>query len=189
MSLYLFKQIRVEEHTVLVGKAGAEDLAGLARQGYKEVLDIMPKALKDKDLARRVKEAGMKYLHIPVEECDLKSCRIEEERVKDFFRYLAKRGETPIIVHTDDEVLGISLVMLADVFEKGEPSRTLIRSLETLGISLRGRRDIKRFIRDFYEHYRKALPSNGGPSPKNRAAAVPQKRRRLPKPEQVGKRK
>jgi len=162
--MYLFKQIRVEKDTVLVGKAASEDLDHLARQGYEQVLDIMPAALRDKGLVRRVRAAGMKYRHIPVEECDLKTCHIEEERVMDFFRYLSAQKEAPIIINTDDEALGISLVMLAKVFWKGEPARELIRSIEALGISLKGRRDIKHFIRDFYEHYRrKMLPDTFRP--------------------------
>lgn len=155
--MYLFKQIRVEKDTVLVGKAGSEDLDHLARQGYLQVLDIMPTALKDKSLPRRVRAAGMKYRHIPVEDCDLESCRIEETRVMEFFRYLIALGETPVIINTDDEVLGISLIMLGKGFWRGHPPAEVIRSIESLGISLKGRRDIRRFLREFYNHYRKKL--------------------------------
>jgi protein tyrosine phosphatase (PTP) superfamily phosphohydrolase (DUF442 family) len=155
--MYLFKQIKVEKDAVLVGKAATEDLDNLTRQGYQEVLDIMPRALKDKGLARRVRSAGMIYRHIPVEDCNLESCHIEEEEVVRFFQYLMHHGQGPVIINTDDEVLGISLILLNKGFGEGRPQGEVIRSIEELGISLKGRKDIRRFIRDFYKHYQKKL--------------------------------
>ncbi|MEW6188040.1 MAG: hypothetical protein AB1585_20150 [Thermodesulfobacteriota bacterium] len=155
--MYLFKQIKVDKDTVLVGKAGEEDLEHLRHQGYQKVLDIMPTALKDKRLPRKVRSAGMVYHHIPVEDCDLESCQLEEKQVARFFQYLVSHGQSPIIINTDDEVLGISLMVLAKVFGEGKPQREVLRSLEALGVSLTGRKDIRRLLADFYGHYKKKL--------------------------------
>jgi len=155
--MFLLKQVKVEKDAVLVGKPKPEDLISLRQQGYLKVLDIMPKALKDKGLARRARSAGLSYLHIPVEDCDLESCHIEDESVVRFFHYLVRQGPEPMIVNTDDGTLGISLVLLAGLFLEGKPYQEVIRSVEVLGISLRGRKDIKRFIRDFYGHYKRKL--------------------------------
>lgn len=157
--MYLFKQVKVEKDTVLVGKSKPEDLINLFQQGYQKVLDIMPTALKDRGLARRVRSSGMSYHHIPVEACDLESCHIEDDRVLRFFRYMVRYGQGPIIINTDDETLGISLVMLTNLFLEGKPYQEVIRSIEILGFPLRGRKDIKRFIRDFYKHYKRKLIS------------------------------
>jgi hypothetical protein len=73
--------------------------------------------------------------------------------VARFFRYLVRHGQEPMIINTDDETLGISLVLLSGLFLEGKPCQEVIRSVEALGISLKGRKDIKRFIRDFYNHY------------------------------------
>ena len=152
--MYLFKQVKVEKDMILVGKPKPEDIVNLRQQGYLKVLDIMPAALKDKGLARRVRLAGLSYYHIPVESCDLESCHLEDDWVVRFFRYLVRHGQEPMIINTDDETLGISLVILSGYFLEGKPYQEVIRSVEALGISLRGRKDIKRFIRDFYGHYR-----------------------------------
>jgi protein tyrosine phosphatase (PTP) superfamily phosphohydrolase (DUF442 family) len=157
--MYLLKQVKVEKDAVLVGKPKPEDLTNLRQQGYLKVLDIMPTALKDKELARRVRSVGMIYHHIPVESCDLESCRIEDDWVVRFFNYLVKHGQAPMIINTDDETLGISLVTLSGLFLEGRPYQEVIRSVEALGISLRGRKDIKRFIREFYAHYKGKLPT------------------------------
>jgi protein tyrosine phosphatase (PTP) superfamily phosphohydrolase (DUF442 family) len=155
--MYLLKQVKVEKDAVLVGIPKPEDLTNLRQQGYLKVLDIMPKALKDQGLARRVRATGMSYLHIPVETCDLESCQIEDEWVARFFRYLVRHGREPMIINTDDETLGISLVLLSNLFLEGKPYQEVIRSVEALGISLKGRKDIKRFIRDFFAHYKRKL--------------------------------
>jgi hypothetical protein len=151
--MYLFKQVKVEKDMILIGKPRPEDLVNLFQQGYQKVLDIMPLALKDKGLARRVRSTGMSYYHIPVESCDLESCHIEDDWVARFFQYLVRHGQDPMIINTDDETLGISLVMLSALFLEGKPYQEVIRSVEALGVSLKGRKDIKRFIRDFYKHY------------------------------------
>jgi len=140
---------------ILIGKPKPEGLANLRQQGYQKVLDIMPAALKDKGLARRVRSAGLSYLHIPVESCDLESCHLEDDWVVRFFKYLVRHGQEPMIINTDDETLGISLVLLSGLFLEGKPYQEVFRSVKTLGISLRGRKDIKRFIRDFYTHYKR----------------------------------
>ncbi len=155
--MYLLKQVKVEKDAVLVGKPKPEDLTSLRQQGYQKVLDIMPQALKDKGLPRRVRSAGLSYLHIPVEDCDLESCHIEDDSVVRFFQYLVRHGLEPMIINTDDETLGISLILLSGLFLEGRPYQEVIRSVEALGISLRGRKDIKRFIRDFYAHYKRKL--------------------------------
>ncbi|MBI4766852.1 MAG: hypothetical protein HY787_20035 [Deltaproteobacteria bacterium] len=155
--MYLLKQVKVEKDAVLVGKPKPEDLTNLRQQGYLKVLDIMPMALKDKRLAGRVRSAGLSYQHIPVETCDLESCHIEDEWVVRFFQYLVRHGQEPMIINTDDEILGISLVLLSGLFLEGKPYQEVIRSLEALGVSLRGRKDIKRFIREFYAHYKGKL--------------------------------
>lgn len=151
--MYLFKQIKVEKDAIWIGRPKPEDLVGLSQQGYLNVLDIMPSALKDKGLARRSRATGMGYHHIPVEACDLESCHIEADWVARFFRFMNRCCQNPIIINTDDETLGISLVMLTGFFLKGKPYQEVFRAIEGLGISLRGRKDIKRFIRDFYKHY------------------------------------
>jgi hypothetical protein len=152
--MYLFKQVKIEKDAVWVGRPMPEDLAGLYQQGFGKVLDIMPAALKDKGLARAVRAAGMSYLHIPVEDCDLETCHIEEDWVVRFFRFWIRHGREPVIINTDDESLGISLVVLTNSFLEDKPYREAFRSIEEAGISLRGRKDIKRFIRDFYRHYK-----------------------------------
>jgi protein tyrosine phosphatase (PTP) superfamily phosphohydrolase (DUF442 family) len=160
--MYLFKHIKIEKDSVLVGRPKEADLAHLFLQGYQTVLDIMPAALKDKKLARRVRAEGMSYHHIPVEECDLESCHIEDEWVVQFFRFVT-RSQGPIIINTDDEVLGISLIMLINFFMEKRPWRQIIGAIEDLGISLKGRKDIKRFIGDFYKQYHSRMVS--GPVP------------------------
>ncbi len=155
--MYLLKQVKVEKDMILIGKPKPEDLTNLRQQGYQKVLDIMPLALKEKGLARQVRSAGLSYLHIPVESCDLESCHIEDDWVVRFFRYLVHHGQEPLIINTDDETLGISLVMLSGSLLEGKPYQEVIRSVEALGFSLRGRKDIRRFIRDFYSHYKRKL--------------------------------
>ena len=151
--MYLFKQIKVEKDAIWVGRPKEDDLDSLFQQGYDNILDIMPVALKDKGLARRAKAAGMRYHRIPVEDCDLESCHIEEDWVVRFFRFMNRCCQGSIIINTDDETLGISLVVLTSFFLKGKPVREVFRAIEELGIALRGRKDIKRFIKDFYKHY------------------------------------
>jgi protein tyrosine phosphatase (PTP) superfamily phosphohydrolase (DUF442 family) len=155
--MYLFKQVKVEKDMILIGKPKPEDLDNLSQQGYQKVLDIMPMALKDKGLARRVRSTGMSYHYIPVETCDLESCHLDDEWVVRFFRYLVRHGQEPMIINTDDETLGISLVMLSALFLEGQPCQEIIRSIEALGVSLKGRKDIQRFIREFYKHYQGKL--------------------------------
>jgi len=151
--MYLFKQVKVEKDTILIGRPKTEDLDNLSRQGYQRVLDIMPKALKDKGLARRVKAAGMNYTHIPVEVCNEESCKIEEEWVARFFRFITRSNQAPLIINTDDETLGVSLVILSNLFLEGKSYQKIIQAIELLGLSLKGRKEIKRFIRNFYDHY------------------------------------
>ena len=153
--MYLLKQVKVEKDTILVGRPKSEDLENLSRQGYERVLDIMPKALKDKGLARRVKTVGMHYTHIPVEVCNEDSCKIEEAWVVRFFRFINRSNQSPMIINTDDETLGISLVILSNLILEGQSYQQIIKAIEILGISLKGRKEVKRFIRDFYDHYQR----------------------------------
>ncbi len=157
--MYLLKHIKLDKDAILIGRPKAEDLAGLAGQGYRMVLDIMPEALKDKGLARKVRAVGMKYSHIPVESCDLSACRIDEPWVVKFSRFVNTSDQYPFIINTDDEALGLSLMVMAKLFLQGTPARGVIQAIEKLGLSLKGRKDIKRFITEYYQHYR--------PSPKN----------------------
>jgi protein tyrosine phosphatase (PTP) superfamily phosphohydrolase (DUF442 family) len=156
--MYLFKHVKIEKDTIILGRPTEEDLKHLSLQGYEKVLDIMPGALKDKGLARRVRTAGMNYTHIPVEICGPESCRIDEDWVVRFFRYLLRYAHTPLIINTDDETLGITLVVLAGLFPKNESYRRVFQAVESLGFSLKGRKEIKHFVQDFYKHYQKRLP-------------------------------
>ena len=152
--MYFFKQVKLEKDAILLGRPRPEDLVQLSKQGYKMVLDIMPAALLDKELARKVRRAGMRYSHIPVEECDLEACRIDDGHVFNFSKFVTRCCHGPFIINTDDEALGLSLILLANGFLGGEPATAVINKIETLGFSLKSRKDIKRFIRDFYRHYR-----------------------------------
>ena len=151
--MFLFKQIKIEKDTVLVGRPSSEDLIFLSQQGYELVLDIMPSALKDKRLARQVRNVGMRYHHIPVEVCDQESCYLKDEWVSQFFRFMV-RAQGPVIINTDDESLGISMVVLSNHFSAGKPFSDVFRAIESLGFSLKGRKDIKKFIKDYYRHDR-----------------------------------
>jgi protein tyrosine phosphatase (PTP) superfamily phosphohydrolase (DUF442 family) len=151
--MYLLKQVKVEKDTIMVGRPKAEDLENLFRQGYQRVVDIMPKALKDKGLARKVKSVGMEYNHIPVEVCEEESCRIDENWVQRFSKFINRYDLVPMIINTDDETLGISLVVLSNLIRDGKSLPEIIKAIEGLGISLKGRREIKRFIRTYYSHH------------------------------------
>jgi protein tyrosine phosphatase (PTP) superfamily phosphohydrolase (DUF442 family) len=154
--MYLLKHIKLDKDAILIGRPKAEDLAGLAGQGYRLVLDIMPEALREKALARKVRAAGMKYMAIPVESCDLAVCSIEEPWVARFSRFVNTSDQYPFIIYTDDEALGLSLMVMAKLFLLGTPAREVIAAIERLGLSLKGRKDIKRFIKEYYQHYRPA---------------------------------
>jgi protein tyrosine phosphatase (PTP) superfamily phosphohydrolase (DUF442 family) len=161
--MYLLKQVKVEKDTIMVGRPKSEDLENLSREGYQRVLDIMPKALKDKGLARRVKAAGMAYTHIPVEICDEENCTIDEAWVVRFARFINLHDEIPMIINTDDETLGVSLVVLSNLMTKGQSLPNILKAIEALGMSLKGRREIKRFLKTYYDHHqRKAIDSKPG---------------------------
>jgi protein tyrosine phosphatase (PTP) superfamily phosphohydrolase (DUF442 family) len=153
--MYLLKQVKVEKDTILVGRPKTEDLENLSRQGYLRVVDIMPKALKDKGLARQVRTAGMDYSHIPVEICNEESCAIDENWVLRFSKFINRYDQVPMIINTDDESLGVSLVVLSNLILEGRSFPEIIEAIEALGISLRGRKEIRRFIRQFFDHYRR----------------------------------
>jgi protein tyrosine phosphatase (PTP) superfamily phosphohydrolase (DUF442 family) len=150
--MYLLKQVKVEKDTIMVGRPKTEDLENLSRQGYQRVVDIMPKVLKDKGLARKVRAVGMDYSHIPVEVCREESCEIAEEWVLRFFKFINRHGQLPMIINTDDETLGISLVVLSNLIPEGKSYPEIIKAIEVLGISLKGRKEIKRFVRQFHDH-------------------------------------
>jgi protein tyrosine phosphatase (PTP) superfamily phosphohydrolase (DUF442 family) len=158
--MYLLKQVKVEKDTIMVGRPKAEDLENLSRQGYQRVVDIMPKALKDKGLARKVKSAGMEYNHIPVEVCGVESCRIDENWVLRFSKFINRYDQVPMIINTDDETLGVSLVVLSNLIRDGKSLPEIIRAIESLGISLKGRKEVRQFMRTFYNHHpQKQIPS------------------------------
>jgi protein tyrosine phosphatase (PTP) superfamily phosphohydrolase (DUF442 family) len=151
--MYLLKQVKVEKDTIMVGRPKDEDLENLSRQGYQRVLDIMPKALEDKGLARKVKSAGMEYDHIPVEVCEEESCRIDENWVLRFSKFINRYDQVPMIINTDDETLGISLVVLSNLIREGKSLPEIIKAIEGLGISLKGRKEIRQFMKTFYNHH------------------------------------
>jgi protein tyrosine phosphatase (PTP) superfamily phosphohydrolase (DUF442 family) len=156
--MYYFKQVKLEKDALMLGQPQERDLEVLSRQGYRLVLDIMPQALRDRSLARKARKAGMRYVQIPVEECDLESCRMDEDRVVKFSRFVNQCCHGPFVINTDDEKLGIGLMVLANGFLRGETASQVVKKIESLGFALKGRKDIKRFIRDFYRHYKtKAL--------------------------------
>jgi protein tyrosine phosphatase (PTP) superfamily phosphohydrolase (DUF442 family) len=163
--MYLLKQVKVEKDTIMVGRPKSEDLENLFRQGYQRVLDIMPKALKEKGLARRVKAAGMAYTHIPVEVCDEERCTIAEEWVVRFSRFINRHDQIPMILNTDDETLGVSLVVLSNLMTKGESLPRIIKAIEALGLSLKGRREVKQFIKRYYDHHRSKQVASETPGP------------------------
>ena len=138
--MYLFKQVKVEKDAIWVGRPKADDLAGLFQQGYDHILDIMPEALRDKGLARRARAAGMRYHRIPVEDCDLESCHIEEDWVVRFFRFMNRCCQGSIIINTDDETLGISLVVLTSFFLKGKPVSRGTTGYRRIGDCLKGQK-------------------------------------------------
>ena len=152
--MYLLKHIKLDKDSILVGRPREEEWASLADQGYRMVLDILPPELRDKSLAKRVKAAGMDYTPIPVESCDLASCKIDEPWVVKFSRFILTSNQYPFILYTDDETLGLSLVVLANLFPEGASARDVVMAVEELGRPLKGRPDIKRFVNDFYRHYR-----------------------------------
>lgn len=157
--MYLLKHIKLDKDSILIGRPKPEDLSSLAGQGYRLVLDILPEALRDKGLARRVRAAGMQYQAVPVESCDLTSCQIDEPWVVKFSRFVNTSDQYPFIINTDDEALGLSLMVMAKLFLLGTPAREVIRFIEKLGLSLKGRKDIKRFINEYYRHYRPTAKS------------------------------
>jgi hypothetical protein len=101
-----------------------------------------------------VKAAGMKYTPIPVESCDLASCQIDEPWVVKFSRFIRGSDQYPFILYTDDETLGLSLVVLANLFPTGASAGDVIQAVEKLDRPLKGRPDIKRFLTEYYRHYR-----------------------------------
>ena len=153
--MYLLKQVKVEKDTIMVGRPKNEDLENLYRQGYQRVVDIMPKALRDKGLARKVRAAGMEYSPIPVEVCNEDSCEIDEGWVLRFSKFINRNDQVPMIINTDDETLGISLVVLSNLIPEGRSFSDIIKAIQSLGISLKGRKELKRFIRAFYDHQRR----------------------------------
>ena len=159
--MYLLKHIKLDKNSILIGRPREEEWTLLAHQGYRMVLDILPPELRDKGLAKRVKAAGMKYTPIPVESCDLASCQIDEPWVVKFSRFVNTSDQYPLILNTDDEALGLSLMVMAKLFLLDTPAPEVIRFIEKLRQSLKGRKDIKRFINEYYRHYhpaRKRLP-------------------------------
>ena len=152
--MYLLKHIKLDKDSILVGRPKEEEWASLAGQGYRLVLDILPPELREKGLAKRVKAAGMQYKPFPVESCDLSSCQIDEPWVVKFSRFILSSDQYPFILYTDDETLGLSLVVLAKLFPTGASAGDVIRAVEKLSRPLKGRPDIKRFIAEFYRHYR-----------------------------------
>jgi hypothetical protein len=66
-------------------------------------------------------------------------------------------ARNPMVINTDDETLGITLVVLSSMFPEGKPYSQVFQAVERLGFSLKGRKEIKRFVRDFYGHYKKQL--------------------------------
>jgi len=154
--MYFLKHIKLDKDSILIGRPREEEWTSLAHQGYRMVLDILPPELRDKGLAKRVKAAGMKYTPIPVESCDLASCQIDEPWVVKFSRFIRGSDQYPFILYTDDETLGLSLVVLANLFPTGASAGDVIRAVEKLDRPLKGRPDIKRFLNEYYRHYRKA---------------------------------
>ena len=154
--MYLLKHIKLDKDSILIGRPKEEEWTSLADQGYRMVLDILPPELRDKGLAKRVKAAGMKYTPIPVESCDLASCQIDEPWVVKFSRFIRVSDQYPFILYTDDETLGLSLVVLANLFPTGASAADVIQAVEKLDRPLKGRPDIKRFLTEYYRHYRKA---------------------------------
>jgi protein tyrosine phosphatase (PTP) superfamily phosphohydrolase (DUF442 family) len=152
--VYLLKHIKLDKDSILVGRPREEEWASLADQGYRMVLDILPPELRDKALAKRVKAAGMNYTFIPVESCDLASCKIDEPWVVKFSRFILSSNQYPFILYTDDETLGLSLVVLANLFPEGASARDVVLAVEELGRPLKGRPDIKRFINEYFRHFR-----------------------------------
>ena len=94
--MYLLKHIKLDKDSILIGRPKEEEWTSLAQQGYRMVLDILPAELRDKGLAKRVKAAGMKYTPIPVESCDLASCRIDEPWVVKFSRFIRDSDQYPL---------------------------------------------------------------------------------------------
>jgi hypothetical protein len=157
--MYLLKHIKLDKDSILIGRPREEEWTSLTGQGYRMVLDILPSELRDKELAKRVRAAGLKYTAIPVESCDLASCQIDEPWVVKFSRFIRRSDQYPFILYTDDETLGLSLVVLANLFPTGASAGDVIRAVEKLNRPLKGRPDIKRFLNEFYRHYRRPKAS------------------------------
>jgi hypothetical protein len=163
--MYLLKHIKLDKDSILVGRPREEEWASLADQGYRMVLDILPPELRDKGLAKRVKAVGMTYTPIPVESCDLSSCQIDEPWVVKFSRFILSSNQYPFILYTDDETLGLSLVVLANLFPEGASAGDVVRAVEKLGRPLKGRPDIKRFINEYFRHFRRPKGRRGAELP------------------------
>ncbi len=146
----VYKEIRFDGHTVLVGFPRETDLEKLKKMGYEVIIDIEAREREGSLLARWAQEHGLRYIPIRIGECDFTQCEIDDERVIEWFRLTDELRE-PYILSTHDETLGVLLVIIHQALHQGHDHQWIKKRFESLGYSLRP--DLEGFFRKFWAHY------------------------------------
>jgi uncharacterized protein (TIGR01244 family) len=78
-------RMEINEQLTTGRQPAAEELSGLAREGFKSVVNLRTRHEEDQPLSpeaegAKVREQGMQYLHIPVSTKDLRAEQVDQFR-------------------------------------------------------------------------------------------------------------
>ncbi|WP_456431576.1 hypothetical protein [Thermosulfuriphilus sp.] len=143
----IYKEIRFDGHTVLVGFPQEKDLEKLKAMGYQVIVDIEP---GPKPLAQWAERHDLKYIPLEIGQCDFSKCDLNDQRILDWLNFTDQLKE-PYILSTHDEALGVLLVIIHQALCQGHGRFWIEDRFQSLGYGLRP--DLRRFLEDFWAHY------------------------------------
>ncbi|ABW67475.1 fused DSP-PTPase phosphatase/NAD kinase-like protein [Desulfosudis oleivorans] len=124
----------------------AEDIKQLKELGYKTIIDLRDnQELFGGLVAKRAKEAGLTYIHIPVQRD-----AIQLEDVKAFYRAVYARGSAPLYVFSRLGRKPLVFVLLFDAVAQSKSLVRIYRQANRLGFHLECDFPMQTFLYNLY---------------------------------------
>lgn len=122
--------VAVDERLATSAQPGPEDIAWLKAQGFEAVVNLSTPSARNflGDEPRLVTDAGMAYVHAPVD-CS----RLEPAHYEVLRGVLAAYRDRKVLVHCAGNVKSSALVHLYRMKERGEPREPLLEELRAQG--------------------------------------------------------
>jgi uncharacterized protein (TIGR01244 family) len=145
-------RIKINERITVGAQPGEEQLGGLAREGFKSIINLRTAGEPEQPLSpeqegERVRAEGMEYVHIPVSTKEMKA-----EQVDQFRRELG-RLPGPVFVHCHKGKRAGAFAMMHTAVEADMTGEQTLQRAEQMGFEC-DTPELKEFVTGYIDRHR-----------------------------------